>query len=560
MSQMPDHFSLLKENDKHFVVHDARDNTHFSVAKAGIHPATQIKIMKMKKFANGGDVTDSPDESLSDASVDASEQAPPGIAAPQNLAMNDPSLVALNPLSPVIPGLENNEAPSNPDLGQGAAAVPIESAPLNHGASGDFSQSDVAPSGAVLRQPAQNNSINVSDLNPQAASPQALSALENQSANAINNEAKAQSAQQEQLGKAQEQFNQIMQTRQDVYDKSLQNYQKQYDDLFNQVSTSKVDPNRYWNSKSTGSKISAGIGILLGGIGQGLLHTGSNAVMDQINHQINNDINAQKEELGKKESLLSRNLQVQGNLTSAENATRLQYSAMLQGKLQEIANKTNSPIILAKAQAQIANLKRQDLPMMSTLAAGQAQRHLIQTLNNPSTNLENIDPAQLVEHLPGRPETKTQALKDIQAAQITVKDAPEILHAYDMAQKTFGLKNTLPYVKNPYIDQMQALLGPTLQNLEGSAREGQFNKLMESVTPQYTDFSKNAIQTRRKALADYLASKMNSASAKSLGIDLNKFKSTKFDSSPAPVERIDPNSGKTALFNPETKQFVGWKN
>jgi hypothetical protein len=52
-----------------------------------------------------------------------------------------------------------------------------------------------------------------------------------------------------------------------------------------------------WNQRSTGSKIMAGIGIILGGMGGGLARTGRNPAMDVINNAINSDVDASREHI-----------------------------------------------------------------------------------------------------------------------------------------------------------------------------------------------------------------------------------------------------------------------
>lgn len=55
----------------------------------------------------------------------------------------------------------------------------------------------------------------------------------------------------------------------------------------------RIDPNRFWNSKTTGEKILAGIGLVLAGIGSGI--TGQpNAALQVIQNQIDEDIKSQK--------------------------------------------------------------------------------------------------------------------------------------------------------------------------------------------------------------------------------------------------------------------------
>ena len=65
------------------------------------------------------------------------------------------------------------------------------------------------------------------------------------------------------------------------------------------VGAMNVDPNHWWNSKSTGGKIAASIGSILGGFAQGALMNGgnkgaTNPAVDQANRAIADDVDAQK--------------------------------------------------------------------------------------------------------------------------------------------------------------------------------------------------------------------------------------------------------------------------
>jgi len=68
---------------------------------------------------------------------------------------------------------------------------------------------------------------------------------------------------------------------------------------------SNIDPERWWNSKSTGGKILAGIGMILGGFGGGLAHTGRNPALEQINRAIDADIASQKSNIEKNFKVIS---------------------------------------------------------------------------------------------------------------------------------------------------------------------------------------------------------------------------------------------------------------
>lgn len=69
--------------------------------------------------------------------------------------------------------------------------------------------------------------------------------------------------------------------------------QKDFDSTVSQLSQMRMDPDRFWASRSTAQKVSGLIGIALGGFLQGA-RGGSNPGLDIINQAIDRDIDAQK--------------------------------------------------------------------------------------------------------------------------------------------------------------------------------------------------------------------------------------------------------------------------
>lgn len=124
-----------------------------------------------------------------------------------------------------------------------------------------------------------------------------------------------------------------------------------------QLGEYKEDPNHYWNSKSTGEKILAGIGMILGGAGGGLARTGKNPAMDVINQGIEKDIEAQRATYGaKKNSFLAKN-SMYGQMVnhfkdeeSAENATKVMMFDQVQRQIKQISMNSASEAIKLKAQ------------------------------------------------------------------------------------------------------------------------------------------------------------------------------------------------------------------
>lgn len=64
-----------------------------------------------------------------------------------------------------------------------------------------------------------------------------------------------------------------------------------------EVRNGRIDPNRWMNSRDTGTHVLAGIGIALGSIGQALTGSNSNVALDIINDAISRDIAAQQDNL-----------------------------------------------------------------------------------------------------------------------------------------------------------------------------------------------------------------------------------------------------------------------
>jgi hypothetical protein len=119
----------------------------------------------------------------------------------------------------------------------------------------------------------------------------------------------------------------------------------------------KIDPRRVWNDMNVGSKIATGIGMILGGIGGGMLHQ-ENPVMKMLNQQMEHDLQAQKTELGKKETLLSANMRQFGNVKDAMEMTRIQQRDTLLNQLKKSASLAQGPQAKAMLMQEIGKLQQ----------------------------------------------------------------------------------------------------------------------------------------------------------------------------------------------------------
>lgn len=98
----------------------------------------------------------------------------------------------------------------------------------------------------------------------------------------------------------------------------LKDLQSKADTLRDQVLKSEIDPQRLMGSMQTGQKVSAVIGMLLGGIGAGLTR-GPNYAVETLNKAIDQDIEAQR---SKKQSLMAMYQQAGHDLDVARDLAR----------------------------------------------------------------------------------------------------------------------------------------------------------------------------------------------------------------------------------------------
>lgn len=127
------------------------------------------------------------------------------------------------------------------------------------------------------------------------------------------------------------------------YNQNLNRVHDERASLQNDIANQHIDPRRYLDNMSTGKHIMTGIGLVLGGMGAGLTH-GPNLAYDFLNKQISNDIDSQKEDLGKKQNLLSHNFQEEGDLNTAMGITRIQTNDLLAAHLRQEADKSQDPM------------------------------------------------------------------------------------------------------------------------------------------------------------------------------------------------------------------------
>lgn len=213
------------------------------------------------------------------------ELLPPGGAPPRTVPIQNPQGKVMQvDLTKLSPGVRDNVL-SLYRQQQGARVGNVSSKPL-----ADLAKTDATQTKAALEQYDPNKKGSVAQLQNEAADQQAT--VETNIANA--------KLRQQQL----EQRNAGILAADNIKTNSItQRHVMEagwaVDDATAAQKNFMFDPERFSKNQSVGGSVLSVIGMLLGGVGQGLLHSGSNAGVDAYNAAIRRDVDSQKLEYEK---------------------------------------------------------------------------------------------------------------------------------------------------------------------------------------------------------------------------------------------------------------------
>lgn len=143
-----------------------------------------------------------------------------------------------------------------------------------------------------------------------------------------------------------------------------------------------VSGEHFWANKDTGSKISAAIGMILGGIGAGMTG-GPNQGLQVINAAIDRDMQAQKTNLDNKHTLLNFNMARTRNLDESFNISQAQQIAVVRSQIAKTAALSQGPEAKARAMMLDGQLAQQQEQLLNATGL---QRH--------QANAQNLAVAQ----------------------------------------------------------------------------------------------------------------------------------------------------------------------
>lgn len=349
MAQLPKHYSLVKEHPQSYEIHDKRDDSKFHIAKAHLDLPMHAKLAALPHFDEGGIAGVSPSEASSLENYFGAQQAAPEYQSPADQQRAE--------YAKLIPQIPAQAAPTEP-------ASPA---------------TQVVAAGTQPLEP--NNIMGQFRGNEQVMETGARGVGE------------AQKAQADEEAAARADSNQKLQEFMDRAKDERTDFEWKNNKLAEEVADTKIDPQNYIHKMGTGNAILAGISMALSGLGSGMSGQ-PNLAYASMQKAIEQDIDAQKENLGTKKSLLSYNLQKYNDMRMAQQATFLQMQAMAQGQVAQIAAKHGGAIDQSKTQLLLGQMKQDALMKGTQLQQGLMQYGIAQhatTTGVPTEALPMID-------------------------------------------------------------------------------------------------------------------------------------------------------------------------
>lgn len=340
-----------------------------------LNPEALEKAKKMcsgGEYAKGGDVfnhqtNDSPNPKL--GQVPQGDRFPGATRKPQHFDVGgapvgetpDESYPKDQPSqAPII----NNHYYMSPQMPQQPPQQQQDQAPVVQSVGANSGVSQSAP--PVQQVPQQQAQLPPPDLTQQA---QAANNQENRALKNIGAGNVAQNASEVQALDAQQKMLQDQAQREEQLGNK---YHQDWDNVANQMNPN-IDPNHFWTSQSTPSKLVSAIGFMIAGAGMGLAGH-PEAGRQAIDNAINRDIDAQKATYNNQGNILRAYTEHYNNQLAGENALRLQYGAQTENLIKRAAAQNGSSTAMDQANLLIAQNRQKLVGNMAELAKQQAMK------------------------------------------------------------------------------------------------------------------------------------------------------------------------------------------
>lgn len=256
-----------------------------------------------------------------------------------------------------------------------------------------------------------------------------------------------------------------------------------------------IDPSHYMQHKDTGQKVAIGIGLILGGLGGG---GSNNQVLDMLNKQIDRDIDAQRDNLGKQKSLLEANYRELGDINIARAVTKAQALDILGKEIMLNAEKYRGPEKMATAMKANAALQFQSQNIVAKAKQEAAQK--AQSLAGADDLTMKIEGLQDKDE---KRELRTERGKH-EAKMRAVNNVKDIFKQYGKTQ-TFKSRVLSPKDSWQKVDRLNASLNKAIMAASPSKKLNE-EQAEQLVKPYYVDLtdSNDEVQDKLRAVLNII--------------------------------------------------------
>jgi hypothetical protein len=397
------------------------------VAHSGLNPRTLEQISKLpvhkakgenvQKYAGDKDKPEDsevlPDTSQIDPNGPMppipSQIAQPGALPPSSQALANPAAFAPSP-TPIADALKYGKQWAALPAGQEPEFQPSTAQPA--------ADQSVAPTNVNLSQTQQPTNASIMPNYDPTKGINMQQAGNINEAKAVGNIANQQAAAFEQNQKDIANIN--YQGQQNAWNNKVET-----DNMIDDMKNSHIDPKAYLNNMSDSKRTATAVGLLLGGMGGGILHTGGNVAMDFLNKQIDRDVAAQQSNIENKKTIFNATQQQYGNQRDATNMTRAFYIAKLQNELNTAAAKSGSQIAMARAQQLNGPLEQQKQQLQFQVGMRQAAMNAMSSGTSAVAAIPYLvqDPSQQKEAI-----AAYGKLQELNKLHQDMRDAADHLH------------------------------------------------------------------------------------------------------------------------------------
>lgn len=256
--------------------------------------------------------------------------------------------------------------------------------------------------------------------------------------------------------------------------------QARIDGMRADIMGAKIEPDRLFANMSTGQRVSAAIGLILGGIGQGLSGSGANAAQVALDKAVERDLESQRADLGNKKSLLSFYVDQGKDIETAYGLAKADALDIAAAKMQSLAAKLGG--------SQAAALAERSAGELLVKAAQLRDENLSRDIENkwtPRLNALKVQQANLAATEKAAAQTAAQSQGEVEAALYRGEAIPgeAIRYAPEWMQKEGVLVQAAPGLfvaaqsepgakKIRDASEASAVLGDLIQKMRAFRKEG----------------------------------------------------------------------------------------